>query len=402
MVIVKIVLLLALMLLLLRRKMSIGVVLILSAMIVAFLFTEEIADIPFYFFRSVTSYLTWRVLIIVFAVFLLANTLKQGDIDRMLKGVVNVFPNLKVAITIPPALIGFLPMPGGAMLPAPIVDSIGDKLGINPEQKVYITYWFRHLWEYCWPLYPGLIITASILAVEMKQLFIYQAYLTVIALIAGIIVMWQIKGAPNTKRDMHIISAMAHLLLGIWPIILIIILILAVPWPVEIITLGVTIIYLITQRFTIKKKLKLVFTSFTMDAFLLIIGAMLFKDILEYSRALSMLIETFPQSSVLSIIIIVSLSFIAGFLTGINQAYVGIVLPVILPFLISAGGGVNMYKVAIFYSSGFAGVLLSPVHLCLILTKEYFKADFGKLYRMLLPSTIPILIIPIIVYLLMG
>lgn len=390
------------MLLLLRRKMSIGVVLILSAMIVAFLFTEDISDIPFYFFQSVTSYLTWRVLIIVFAVFLLANTLKQGDIDRMLKGVVNVFPNLKVAITIPPALIGFLPMPGGAMLPAPIVDSIGDKLRISPEQKVYITYWFRHLWEYCWPLYPGLIITASILAVEMKQLFIYQAYLTVIALIAGIIVMWRIKGTMNSKRDMHIMSAMAHLLLGIWPIILIIVLILAVPWPVEIITLGVTIIYLMTQRFTVKKKLKLFFTSFTMDAFLLIIGAMLFKDILEYSRALSMLIETFPQSSLLSIIIIVSLSFIAGFLTGINQAYVGIVLPVILPFLISAGEGVNMYKVAIFYSSGFAGVLLSPVHLCLILTKEYFKADFGKLYRMLLPSTIPILIIPVIVYLIMG
>lgn len=389
------------MLLLLRKKMSIGVVLILSAMIVALLFTENWADIPFYFFRSVTSYLTVRVLIIVFAVFLLANTLKQGDIDRMLKGVVNVFPNLRVAITVPPALIGFLPMPGGAMLPAPIVDSIGDKLGISPEMKVYITYWFRHLWEYCWPLYPGLIITASILSVEMKQLFIYQAYLSVVAIIAGIIIMRKVKPAQDAKRDMHILSALWHLIFGIWPILVIIILILTVTWPVEWITLAVTMIYLIVQRFGFKKKVKLFFTSFTIDAFLLIVGAMLFKDILEYSRALSLFIETFPQSSVLSMILIVGLSFIAGFLTGINQAYVGIVLPVIMPFLITSGG-VDMYKVAIFYSSGFAGVLLSPVHLCLILTKQYFKADFGKVYKMLLPSTLPILALPIIVYFIMG
>ncbi|MCK4248223.1 MAG: DUF401 family protein, partial [Candidatus Omnitrophica bacterium] len=41
---------------------------------------------------------------------------------------------------------------------------------------------------------------------------------------------------------------------------------------------------------------------------------------------------------------------------------------------------------------GFAGVMISPVHVCLILTKDYFKADAAKVYlKLLLPVIILIL-----------
>jgi hypothetical protein len=36
------------------------------------------------------------------------------------------------------------------------------------------------------------------------------------------------------------------------------------------------------------------------------------------------------------------------------------------------------------YASGFCGVLLSPLHLCLVLTKDYFKAELRKVYGILL------------------
>jgi hypothetical protein len=38
------------------------------------------------------------------------------------------------------------------------------------------------------------------------------------------------------------------------------------------------------------------------------------------------------------------------------------------------------------FAAGFIGVLLSPVHLCLALTRDYFHADWAPLYRLLLPS----------------
>jgi len=44
---------------------------------------------------------------------------------------------------------------------------------------------------------------------------------------------------------------------------------------------------------------------------------------------------------------------------------------------------------ALAFGSGFAGVMLSPVHLCLVLTREYFEADLAKVYRRLwVPSAL--------------
>jgi len=45
------------------------------------------------------------------------------------------------------------------------------------------------------------------------------------------------------------------------------------------------------------------------------------------------------------------------------------------------------------YLSGFVGVILSPSHLCLILTNEYFGSDLMKVYKTL---AIPISILMVL------
>jgi hypothetical protein len=71
-------------------------------------------------------------------------------------------------------------------------------------------------------------------------------------------------------------------------------------------------------------------------------------------------------------------------MTGITQAYVGMTFPILLGLV----SGQNVSNVspgwtAFAFVSGFAGVLLSPVHLCLILTNAYFKANTLRVYRLL-------------------
>jgi hypothetical protein len=52
------------------------------------------------------------------------------------------------------------------------------------------------------------------------------------------------------------------------------------------------------------------------------------------------------------------------------------------------------------YVGGFSGVLLSPVHLCLLFTTEYFRADFKKVYRLLLlPVSLVVLVALVILFL---
>jgi hypothetical protein len=43
------------------------------------------------------------------------------------------------------------------------------------------------------------------------------------------------------------------------------------------------------------------------------------------------------------------------------------------------------------YACGFIGMLMSPVHICLVAAIEYFQADLGKTYRWLLPACFTLL-----------
>jgi len=37
-------------------------------------------------------------------------------------------------------------------------------------------------------------------------------------------------------------------------------------------------------------------------------------------------------------------------------------------------------------TSGFAGVLVSPLHLCLLLSNSFFKASHAAVYRLIAPA----------------
>jgi hypothetical protein len=53
------------------------------------------------------------------------------------------------------------------------------------------------------------------------------------------------------------------------------------------------------------------------------------------------------------------------------------------------GGTPSPGLVSLGFAAGFAGVMLSPVHLCYVLTCEYFQVDIAKVYRRLfIPSAL--------------
>jgi hypothetical protein len=74
--------------------------------------------------------------------------------------------------------------------------------------------------------------------------------------------------------------------------------------------------------------------------------------------------------------------FIMGWLTDVNQAFVGISFPMLLP--IFGADHPDMVLVMFAYVSGFVGILLSPVHLCLATTLQYFKASLRDVYKIML------------------
>ncbi|RKX39885.1 MAG: TIGR00529 family membrane protein, partial [Thermotogae bacterium] len=82
------------------------------------------------------------------------------------------------------------------------------------------------------------------------------------------------------------------------------------------------------------------------------------------------------------ILVAVILPIVVGMSTGITQTTVGISLPIVLGM-----GGANLALLTYVFS--VAGVLLSPVHLCLVLTSQYFNVNFLQvLQKISLPLAI--------------
>lgn len=378
----------------LRLRFPIGLSLIISSILIGIFYYPSLETILKLIVKSLSSYPTLKTILIIYSVLLLTNIVKNRGMENLAENLLEIFKDVKYAIIFSPMIVGLLPMPGGALFTAGIVNEIGKKTGLRPEEKTFINYWFRHIWEYIWPLYPGLILVSTIMNVSIKSIIEHQFYLTFIAFFIGLFFVKRLKSFKiENKKDIK--KTIFNIFDGFLPIIVIVMLIFFTNIKEELIIFSVSIFFLLLLKINFKKKISLLFKSFSIEMMLLIVGVMIFKDFFSNSETIKQNFLALQNNKALEYIFLIFSPLLVGFFTGINQAYVGILLPMVVPIILK-NGNIDFQRLTLFYASGFVGVLLSPVHLCLSLTKEYFKADWFKVYKILLPSTIPILLIPLI------
>ncbi|MEA3485581.1 MAG: DUF401 family protein, partial [Candidatus Aerophobetes bacterium] len=286
-----------------------------------------------------------------------------------------------------------------AMLSAPIIEESGNKMGLTPENKTFLNYWFRHIWEYTWPLYPGLILTSAIFSIPIYRIVLAQLPLTLSAILAGCIFgLSRLPYKPSSReRKGKVIKEICNFLLNAWPILTIIFFVLVLKWEL-ILSLTITVLLtLVTTKIKRGRVLSILKNSLSWRTILLIISVMVFKRVLEASGVLLVVSEVFNHTGISPLIVMFPIPLFVGLLTGVSQAFVGITFPILLPFI--GTNDPNLTYVMLAYAGGFTGILLSPVHLCLIVTKDYFKADFARVYKsLLLPAIFVVLVAFTIVF----
>lgn len=387
--ILKIVLVLLILLLLIKRKVDLGIVLFAGAVFIALLFGLGFVS----FFLTAGQVLiaseTLRLIGIVLLVLYIGNFLEvKGHFSTLVSSLKNVVPEPRLILALPSAFIGLLPMLGGALVSAPIVEEASHRWELSGAWKTFLNYWFRHIWEYCWPLYVNMILAAAILQVPIKKIASIQFPFTVLAIILGLI--WLYKHVPSLPVDRAEdtkLRAIWQILASTWPILLAILFIFTLRFDM-LASLGlVAVLTQIFYRFKLKERIKLIWKSVPLRTVGLIVAVMLFKRTLEVSGALNSATGSFSPEGISSYISLFAIPFFLGLLTGVNHAYVGISFPLLLP--VFGQGNPDLILVMFAYVSGFVGILLSPAHLCLFLTLDYFKADLGDVYKILVwPSLI--------------
>jgi integral membrane protein (TIGR00529 family) len=322
----------------------------------------------------------------------------RGMLVRLANALEGIGPRL--AIHVAPIAIGLMPLPGGALVSATAVKDLVRRMRLTPEQATFINFWYRHICEFATPVYPGVIMAGVFLSVGLGTLLLHLAPIWLLMIAFGSVVSIRIlRGAPVPEPGGGARGSIPReIVRSAWPVLLVVALVVAGldAAPAFLATLVALPLVLRLSRGEVVAGLK---CGFEPRILFLLYAVMLYKTVVEASGAAQAMFDDMQALGMPPLIILTGLPLLIGFATGLSSAMVGISIPLLTPFLLH-GSSLDGPSFLLAYGAGGLGYMLSPLHLCLVLSAEYFKARLAAVYRYLLPPAVAILLVLGLVYIL--
>lgn len=383
---VNILLTFVLIIIMLRQKVQTGWVMLSAGIVLGVLFRVDLSGQLLTLKRAIISPVFLRLGVALNIIMFLEHVMRtKGYLNKTVAALKTIVPSSKINLMILPAFLGLLPSPGGAMFSAPLVVEAGKGLSLSPEDQSLINYWFRHVWEFFIPMYPGIILASQLLEIPIGKLSLMLSLFFFIAVPLGyLLYIRKIEPTHGLKEaavatDVNR-SGLFDLWTGIWPVVAIVFTVLIFKTDVSLTVIAVLILLLIMNHYKIPDLKKLWKESFSLSIILLIAGILFFKEMLDTSGVITWLPAYLKSLGVPDLLVLVCLTFFVAFAIGLSQGYVAATFPLLIG-IIGTGQQLNSGALVLAYISGFVGIMLSPVHLCLFLTVDYFKADLIKVWR---------------------
>ncbi len=341
--------------------------------------------------RHVLAWSDMRVFIYMFFSLMLAGVLKEtGYLDLMVRGASGIGCRFSYAAV--PALVGLIPMPGGALVSAIAMRrKYLEESRMRPEWASFLNYWFRHIWVPSWPIFQAVIITGAVLGVTPEAVVSRTWPETLAAIAAGLII-----GYPAFKRyrctrqggDKPVL-----LLLATWPLVLLAILVFVVRLNLLIsliTTLTATILALRPSREKLRGALRLAANP---RVHALLFEALFLKNLLLSTKAPPVFYSAAAGLGLPAWLIAVIVPFVMGLAAGGESFFAATAIPLLATY-IAPGGVIDKTMLLLAFTGGSMGVMSSPVHLCFALTVDYYRANPAKtLFLAVSASLVTILII---------
>jgi integral membrane protein (TIGR00529 family) len=384
-------------LILIRLKVRPGLAIFAGSLTISLLLLP-LRSLPEHMFHTLVDRETLTLLAVVASALALSRLMEvKGLLTSLAATMERLGPRL--AMHLVPATIGLVPMPAGALVSATALRDLGTRIGLTPERVTFINYWFRHIWEASLPVYPAVIATSVILSVQLSSVTLTLLPMTALVAALGTISSYRMLKPKRRHAEEERTSKgsiVRNLLRTSWPILLIVGLVLV--GLDAVIAFPLTLALLACQQRAKWPELKIALKyGADVQILFLLYAVMLFKATIEAAGAAYTLFSDMQHIGMPTSVLLVFFPFLIGFATGISMGFVGISLPLLVPFMI-LGSQVNSYALILAYISGYVGVLLSPLHLCLILSTQYFKASFAKVYKLILPPLLAIEAVVVFIY----
>ena len=360
------------------KRVNLGFVLLLASLVLGVTSGLDLGGFMHVAWLTFTDYTTYELVLSVALISALGNCLKETNIMTNLIENLRGFCSSRLLIAVIPVVFGLLPMPGGALMSAPFNQGEADRLGLKPEEKTYVNVWFRHVWFWASPVSSTTILISRLANVNLYQFLLVLCPLSVVMAVIGFFFSLRKLKDPLGERCRPSYSVITK---GLGPIALAIVLnIFGVPLPLAITTAIVLV--LMEARFGLKASAGAIWRGMNWDILSALVGVMFFRYMISVTGSVTSLFMSLKQAGVPIMLLATVFPLLIGFISGTPQSGIGIGVPLVLPLFTSP----TLIILALIWLSIAIGYMMSPLHLCLVLTNSYYKSDLGKVYPTLVPS----------------
>lgn len=385
----------AIIILMLRRHIPIGPCMLTGGLFIWLMKAPELHYLTQAFTETLSLPRTYDIIFALYFVMCLEIELRtSGALAGMVHALQRIFSSNRVTLAVMPAFLGLLPSLGGARFSAPIVEEASKGLGLTSDHQSAINFWFRHIFEFSSPIIPGMIMACNIAGVAYSEFITHLCWLTVLMFSVGWFVLIRPIKADSIKESSGTQTAdeqgWQDLWLSLSPVVLTFVLVVFFNMNASVgmgvVTAGLFIVLHFTKREVSLKEV--VVGAIDMKMFFNVLCILYFIQILTVTQVLQEIVTAFQSSPLPVPVIIACVSFIIGVLTGMSQGHVAIIMPIIAAM---QTGSLNLAGVAMAF--GVAGQMLTPTHMCLVVTVDYFKASFFKTLKPVLIGEVMLLTI---------
>lgn len=404
MFIFKLILTMAIILFLVSKKINIGVSLLLGSLSFILLNGGSVVTYAEVIFQTFKDPDALNLAFAIGFITILGYLMERYQLmNRMIQSLENLLGSVKATIVLAPALIGTLLVSGGALMSCPVVNSLGDRIEMSNVHRAASNLVFRHALYFVFPLSTTMVIAAQIGGYDLFDFIKLQFPLAIVFSIMGYFLYVRpytsekLELANEANILMHFNSPkpfyqVFNFIIYSSPIVVSLLstLLLKLPFSIACV-LGIITAYLVHKLDHYKPENdEPLYTSIRKGVkplmVLSVFGIMVFKSTLELFPDLYEQMGSIVSMGIPIEFIIVLCTALLSFTLASIQPSVAILYPLILPMAIDEQ---TKLRLAMFiYTTGFVFYYISPLHLCQVLTVEYFNIDTKSLYkqyRLILP-----------------
>ena len=374
-----------------RRDLALGMGI---ATIVLAVFTHSFGSFGTALWETISDPSVLLLALVVGVIPLIGGVMEaSGEMDRL---VANLRIGIRPFLALGPGLLGMLPMPGGALLSAPLIER---GAGHAPADiKAAANVWFRHALLLVYPLGPALIASAKIAELEVYSAIPYliPAFLLTVGL-GYVFLLRRVSGKLTQPGVFSLIGLLVPLLIILVAPILDLVLKRATALPyTEIGTVAGVLVSLSMGMIIGKIRLpqfgRIVLKARPWKYMLIIVAMFAFLNVFTTSG----IPERIGAMSLPPVVLCIVIGALLGLITGRIQAPMSIIIPI----YVTTYGTISAPAFAATYFAVFLGYILTPIHPCISVSLEYFKTSFGEFIRRMAVPTVTALLTTLIVSLL--